>query len=211
MSRVLSRMTGGGFVVALSLSLLGVGVAWGSPATDKVLANVKLPPGFKLQVYADDVPMARSMVLGAQGTLFVGTRKGKVYAISGNPTAAGSSASAKPVVRVIADRLNQPNGVAFRDGALYVAEVSRITRYDGIEGLLDKVPAPKVVRDDLPKDGHHGWKYIAFGPDGKLYVPIGAPCNVCDNPGYAVITRMNPDGSDHEERLPHHHRDLERQ
>ncbi|HMN43400.1 MAG TPA: PQQ-dependent sugar dehydrogenase [Povalibacter sp.] len=169
------------------------GTATASPATDKVIANVRLPPGFKLEVYADDVPFARSMALGAKGTLFVGTRKGVVYALTGTP-----GSGVKPTTRTLAGKLNQPNGVAFRDGALYVAEVSRITRYDGIESSLDQVPEPKVVRDDFPKDGHHGWKYIAFSPDGKLYVPIGAPCNVCNQPGYAVITRMNPDGSDRE-------------
>jgi glucose/arabinose dehydrogenase len=131
--------------------------------------------------------------MGARGTVFVGTRSGKVYAVSGTP-----GGKSKPQVRVVAERLNRPNGVAFRDGALYVAEVSRIIRFDAIESSLERIPEPKVVRDDLPKDAHHGWKYIAFGPDGKLYVPIGAPCNVCDQPGYAVITRMNPDGSGHE-------------
>ncbi len=175
------------------LSVMFAAAVHASPATDKVIANVKLPPGFKLEVYADNVPFARSMALGPKGTLFVGTRKGPVYAVSGTP-----GSGAKPTVRTIAEKLNQPNGVAFRDGALYVAEVSRITRYDAIESSLDKVPEAKVVRDDFPKDGHHGWKYIAFGPDGKLYVPIGAPCNVCDQPKYAVITRMNPDGSDRE-------------
>lgn len=168
-------------------------LAAASPATDKVIANVRVPVGFKFDVYADNVPFARSMALGANGTLFVGTRKGVVYAVSGTP-----GSGSKPTVRTIADKLNQPNGVAFRDGALYVAEVSRVIRYDAIESSLDKVSEPKVVRDDFPKDGHHGWKYIAFGPDGKLYVPIGAPCNVCDQPNYAAITRMNPDGSDRE-------------
>lgn len=164
-----------------------------SPATDKVLANVRLPPGFKLEVYTDQVPAARSMALGDQGTLFVGTRSGELYAVSGDPTK-----RATPKVRTLARKLNMPNGVAFRDGALYVAEVNRITRYDGIESSLDNPAAPKVVRDDLPRDRHHGWKYIAFGPDGRLYVPIGAPCNVCNEPKYAVITRMNADGSGHE-------------
>jgi glucose/arabinose dehydrogenase len=172
---------------------LSAAAAVASPATDKVLENVRVPAGFKLEVYADDVPAARSMALGQRGTLFVGTRSGKVYAVSGTPGAA-----AKPTVRVIADKLNMPNGVAFRDGALYVAEISRILRYDDIEARLGQVPEPKVVRDDLPKDRHHGWKYLAFGPDGKLYVPIGAPCNVCNEPKYATITRMNADGSDHE-------------
>lgn len=163
-----------------------------SAATDRVLANVRLPPGFSIEVYADDVPDARSMALGAKGALFVGTQKGKVYALS------APSGTQKPAVRVLLDQLNMPNGVAFRDAALYVAEVNRILRYDAIEASLATPPQPKVVRDDLPKDRHHGWKYIAFGPDGKLYVPIGAPCNVCNEPKYAVITRMNPDGSDYE-------------
>jgi glucose/arabinose dehydrogenase len=164
-----------------------------SPATDAVLANIKTPPGFKLEIYADDVPGARSMAVGQKGTLFVGTRKDKVYAVSGTP-----ASGARPRVQIIADKLNMPNGVAFRDGALYVAEINRILRFDAIESSLDKVEPPKIVRDDLPKDRHHGWKYIAFGPDGKLYVPIGAPCNVCNEPSYAVITRMNADGTGHE-------------
>ncbi|MFL6577185.1 MAG: PQQ-dependent sugar dehydrogenase [Povalibacter sp.] len=178
--------------IAFITALLSAGSALASAATDKVIANVRLPTGFKLEVYADNVPDARSMALGTQGTLFVGTRRGRVYAIS------QASAGTKPVVRTIAHGLNMPNGVAFRDGALYVAEVSRVLRYDAIESSLDHPAEPKIVRDDFPKDGHHGWKYIAFGPDGKLYVPIGAPCNVCNEPNYAVITRMNPDGSSKE-------------
>lgn len=177
---------------ALLLSLSAV-AALASAQTDKVLANVRLPAGFQLQVFADNVPAARSMALGAQGTLFVGTRGTTLYAISGTP-----GTGLRPTVRVLADKLNMPNGVAFRDGSLYVAEINRILRYDEIEASLTNVPAPKIVREDLPKDRHHGWKYIAFGPDGKLYVPIGAPCNVCNEPKYAVITRMNADGSNHE-------------
>jgi glucose/arabinose dehydrogenase len=167
--------------------------AFASPATDAVIANIQTAPGFTLAVYADNVPGARSMALGQKGTVFVGTRKDVVYAVSGVP---GSGKA--PDVRVIAERLNMPNGVAFRDGALYVAEISRILRFDSIESSLDQIEPPKVVREALPKDRHHGWKYIAFGPDGKLYVPIGAPCNVCNEPNYAVITRMNADGTGHE-------------
>ena len=174
------------------LTLFFVSAVHASSATDRVLANVRVPSGFELSVYSDAVPGARSMTLGPKGTLFVGTRRGRVYAVG--PT----EGAGKPTVRIIANGLNMPNGVAFRDDALYVAEVSRILRYDGIESALEQPPKPKVVRDDLPRDGHHGWKYIAFGPDGKLYVPIGAPCNVCNEPNYAVITRMNPDGSGHE-------------
>jgi glucose/arabinose dehydrogenase len=169
-----------------------LGVAGASPATDKVLENVRLPAGFRMEVYADDVPGARSMALGQNGTLFLGTRtQGKVYAVTARE-------GGKPATHVIAEKLLSPNGVAFRDGALYVAEINRILRYDGIERSLAQPPAPKVVRADLPKDAHHGWRYIAFGPDGKLYVPIGAPCNVCNEPKYAVITRMNADGTGHE-------------
>jgi glucose/arabinose dehydrogenase len=179
---------------AAASCLLTAAVASASPATDKVLENVRLPSGFRLEVYADNVPGARSMALGQNGTLFLGTRNaGKVYAIAPSREAGG-----KPTTHVIAEKLLSPNGVAFRDGALYVAEINRILRYDGIETSLAQPPAPKVVRADLPKDAHHGWRYIAFGPDGKLYVPIGAPCNVCNEPKYGVITRMNADGSGHE-------------
>jgi glucose/arabinose dehydrogenase len=189
MADPLCRALFSSFVLGMCLGTAAVA----SPATDKVLQNVRLPAGFQLEVYADNVPGARSMALGSQGTLFVGTRKDTVYAISGTP-----GTGLKPTVRVIATKLNMPNGVAFRDGALYVAEINRILRYDDIESSLANVPAPKIVRDDLPRDRHHGWKYIAFGPDGKLYVPIGAPCNVCNEPKYASITRMNADGSAHE-------------
>jgi glucose/arabinose dehydrogenase len=97
----------------------------------------------------------------------------------------------------VARELDTPNGVAVREGALYVAEISRILRYDAIEDRLRNPPPPVVVTDALPQDRHHGWKFIAFGPDGRLYVPIGAPCNICEreDPRYASITRMNPDGS----------------
>jgi glucose/arabinose dehydrogenase len=180
--------------LSLAFSTLLAGAAAASPATDKVLENVRVPTGFKLEVYADNVPGARSIVLGQRGTLFVGTGVGKVYAVSGTP---GSGAA--PQVRTIAEKLNRPIGVAFRDGALYVGEVNRITRYDNIETSLDSVPQAKVVKDDLPKDQHHGGRYIAFGPDGKLYIPIGAPCNVCNEPKYASIMRMNADGSGYEQ------------
>src|SRR5690606_33732903 len=101
-------------------------------------------------------------------------------------------------VHVIAEGLSMPNGVAWHEGALFVAEVNRILRFDGIDERLADPPAPVVVVDDLPTERHHGWKFIAFGPDGRLYVPIGAPCNVCDEEGYALILRMNPDGSGRE-------------
>ncbi|MCJ7556451.1 MAG: PQQ-dependent sugar dehydrogenase [Gammaproteobacteria bacterium] len=156
------------------------------------VTQLTLPPGFKAEVYVENVPGARSMVMGARGTLFVSTKgEGKVYAVQG-------IGSDHRNVKIIADKLNLPNGVAFKDGQLYVAEVSRILRYTQIESHLDAPPEPEVIVDDLPSDRHHGWRYIAFGPDGKLYVPIGAPCNICDQEGYAVITRMSADGGDRE-------------
>lgn len=134
------------------------------------------------------------MTLSPSGTLFVGTRKDdKVYAVQDT-----NKDGKADKTHIIASGLNVPNGVAFRNGHLYVAEVNRILRYDNIESHLTRPPKPVVVNDDLPDEYHHGWKFIRFGPDGKLYVPIGAPCNICDEPGYARITRMSPDGSQHE-------------
>lgn len=165
---------------------------------DPRLEEIKLPQGFNISIYADNVDNARSMVMGDKGTLFVGNRSGeKVYALvdENNDQVADTQ-------YVIADGLNMPNGVAFKDGALYIAEVDKIWRIDNIENDLTNPPKKVLVRGDLPTDKHHGWKYIAFGPDGKLYVPVGAPCNICDKSDedkrYASITRMNPDGSDFE-------------
>lgn len=157
------------------------------------LSDIELPPGFEISLFAENVVNARSMTLSPGGVLFVGTRsEGNVYALVDRD---GDFRADEQFV--IATGLNMPNGVAFRDGALYVAEVSRILRFDDIEGNLDSPLPPVVVRDDFPKDAHHGWKYIAFGPDGKLYVPVGAPCNICnpDDP-YASILRMNADGTE---------------
>ena len=156
------------------------------------LNQIKLPPGFEIGVYAN-VPNARSMTLSPKGTLFVGTLKeGKVYAI---PAQNGGNGVHKAVT--IAHGLNMPNGVAFRNGALYVAEVNRVLRYDDIESHLSNPPKPVTVNDSFPQERTHGWKFIAFGPDGMLYVPVGAPCNICepDPNRYAVITRMKSDGS----------------
>jgi glucose/arabinose dehydrogenase len=154
------------------------------------VAKMKLPPGFKAEVYASDVLDARSLRLGDKGTVFVSSLfvAGKVYAIVDQ--------GGKRQVKTIAEKLNAPNGIAFHRGALYVATPKDIVRYDNIEASLDKPPAPVMVYDKLPGDVPHGWKYLRVGPDGKLYVPIGAPCNICD-PGdtHAKILRMNLDGS----------------
>ncbi|MEZ4897408.1 MAG: sorbosone dehydrogenase family protein [Saprospiraceae bacterium] len=160
------------------------------------LDKIKLPAGFKIDLYADQVTNARSMCLTPSGTLFVGSRdEGSVYALVDQN---GDYKADK--IYIIAKGLQMPNGVAFRNGSLYVAEVSKIWRYDNIESHLADPPKPVLITDDYPDKTHHGWKFIAFGPDGKLYVPVGAPCNVCtsEDPVFATITRINPDGSGRE-------------
>jgi glucose/arabinose dehydrogenase len=158
------------------------------------LDKVRLPDGFEIDLYAENVPNARSLALGPGGTVFVGSRQaGKVYAL----VDADRDQRAERV-RVIAENLNSPNGVALRGGALFVAEMHRILRFDDIENRLENPPAPVVVNDQFPEETHHGWKYIAFGPDDRLYVPVGAPCNNClrEDPRFASIMRMRPDGSE---------------
>lgn len=158
-------------------------------AAEPDLSAIRLPPGFSIEIWSDDVPNARSMALGDDGTVFVATRRdGRVYA-------AIPRDGAEPQIITLATGLDMPNGVAFHQGDLYVAENRRITRYRGVESSLPAVPEPELVVDKLPRERHHGWRYIDFGPDGKLYVAIGAPCNVCDRDGFGNISRMNPDGS----------------
>ena len=171
-------------------------VACTAPAqSDLPLDTIRLPPGFSIGVVAR-VPNARAMAWGTGGTLFVGsTGEGKVYAVTLPQEGNGA-----PVVRVVASGLREPAGVAFRAGALYVSAIDRILRFDDIERRLADPPAPVVVTDRFPTDGHHGRKFIAFGPDGKLYVPVGAPCNICEPTlnRYAALFRMNADGSEFE-------------
>ena len=156
------------------------------------LDKIKLPQGFTISVYAE-VDNARSLCLSPNGTLFVGNRKGnKVYAVvDENTDGVGDK------VYTVAKGLESPNGVAFKDGSLYIATISTILRLDSIESRLANPPPPITVYDKYPTDGHHGWKFIAFGPDGKLYVPVGAPCNICEKeePVYASITMINADGT----------------
>lgn len=147
------------------------------------LSSLSLPAGFQIEVFAR-VPNARQMTLG-KTMLFVGSmREGKVYAIP-------LKSPHKPVV--IADGMKMPVGVAYRDGDLYISAVSRIVRLRNIEARVNQPPRPEVVTDAYPDETHHGWKFIAFGPDGKLYVPVGAPCNICepDPDRYATITRLD--------------------
>lgn len=150
-------------------------------------------PGFHLSIHAADVPNARQLALGAKGTVFAGSRAtGKVHAL----VDADGDGRAERVL-VVARGLAQPSGIAFRDGDLYIAAINRILVLRDIENRLDDPPAPELVTDRLPDKTHHGWKFIAFGPDGRLYVPVGAPCNICD-PGaeFAKILSMRPDGTD---------------
>jgi glucose/arabinose dehydrogenase len=160
------------------------------------LDTIKLPPGFAITVYADNVPNARGMTLGQNGTLFVGSMgKGDVYAVidkNGDQRA--------DEVFTIARGLNMPVGVAYRNGSLFVSAVDRILRFDKVEQRLTNPHTPVTITDRFPNEAHHGWKFIAFGPDGKLYVPVGAPCNICepDPDRYALIARVTPDGSGYE-------------
>lgn len=156
------------------------------------LAQIQLPPGFRIEVVSDAVPNARGMALTPSGTLFVGSSSaGKVYALP-------AALAGKPQVLVVASGLSTPVGVAFREGSLFASSTSRIVRLDNIEARLSNPPAPAVVTDRFPTETHHGWKFIAFGPDGYLYVPVGAPCNICapDENRYANIMKMKPDGTD---------------
>jgi glucose/arabinose dehydrogenase len=160
-----------------------------TPASKLPLSQIKLPEGFKIEIYAEAVKNARSMCLSPNGTLFVGTRDaGNVYALQDTD---GDNKADK--MYTLAKGLNMPNGVALRNGDLYIAEVNRIIKLENIETALANPPQPVVVYDQYPTEKHHGWKYIAFGPDGKLYVPVGAPCNICepDKEIYASITRLD--------------------
>ena len=159
-----------------------------TPLDKLPLDKLHVPDGFKLEVYASGLANGRSMQLGDKGTLFVGTRiAGRVYAITDHDGARE--------VKIIAKGLHRPNGVAFHDGTLYVAEISKISKLVDIEANLDHPPAPVLVYDDLPKDEAHGWKFIKVGPDGKLYVPVGSPGNSLLPPDtHAQIRRMDLDG-----------------
>ncbi len=158
-----------------------------------VLKQLHVPAGFSISVFADNLPNARSLALGDNGVVFVGTGSGdSVYAVqdSDNDGVADKN-------YVIANHLYMPNGVAYRDGSLYVAEINRIIRFDRITQQLANPPKPVVIYDQLPSEEHHGWKYLRFGPDNKLYTAIGAPCNICEPEKtiYSSLVRINTDGS----------------
>ncbi len=156
------------------------------------LDKIKLPPGFSISVFAE-VPNARSLTVSPSGTVYVGNRSAdNVYAVA-DTNKDGKSDK----VYTVAKGLNTPNGVAFKNGNLYIATISEILKLENIESRLANPPQPVTVYNKYPTDKHHGWKFIAFGPDGKLYVPVGAPCNICERkePVYSSITRINDDGT----------------
>lgn len=158
------------------------------------LETLKLHPGFQLELYAQ-VDNARQMALGEKGTVFVGSRHaGKVHALVDDD---GDYKVDKTYL--IAKGLNMPSGIAFRHGNLYVAAVDRVLRLDNIESRLADPPEPVVITSALPDDEHHGWKYIAFGPDGFLYVPVGVPCNICLSPDnrHGTILKMDAKTGEH--------------
>ena len=160
-----------------------------TPAADIPLQNFKLPPGFKAEIWATGMPGARAMARAENGKIYIGTRGiGRVYELTDTGTARTS--------RVVVDKLVQPSGVAYANGSLYVMAIDKVLRYDGIATNPAAPAVDMTAAFKLPKEQHHNWKYIAFGPDGKLYVPFGAPCNICE-PGteYAQVRRYNADGS----------------
>lgn len=160
-----------------------------TPASEIPVASLKAPPGFKVELWASGMPGARAMARGDGGKIYIGTRAiGRVYEVTDN--------GATRTSRVVVDKLTQPAGVAFKDGSLYVMAIDKVLRFDGIEKNPNAAPVDMTAAFKLPPQQHHNWKYIAFGPDGKLYVPFGAPCNICEPPAeYAQIRRYNPDGS----------------
>src|SRR5262245_12533823 len=151
--------------------------------------QLKLPKGFKIEVYASGIANARSLRLGDKGTVFVSNRVlDKVYAIVDK--------NGKREVKVIASGLDRPNGLAFLNGTLYIAEGAQISKFEKIEDNLDNPPKPVVIYSDFPNQQSHGWKFMGLGPDNKLYVNVGSPCNICEPPATnGQIRRIALDGS----------------
>lgn len=162
-----------------------------TPPSDIPVSKLKVPAGFKVELWASGLPGGRAMALSDDGKkVYVGTRIiGRVYEVTNEGD--------KRTVRVVVDKLTQPAGVAYKDGALYVFAIDKVLKYDGIASNPNAQPQDLTAKFDLPPEQHHNWKYVAFGPDGKLYVPFGSPCNICEPPTkeYGQIRRYNPDGS----------------
>ena len=161
-----------------------------TPPGEIPIDKLKVPEGFKVELWATGLPGGRAMALSDDGKkVWVGTRAlGRVYEVS--------DTGGKRAVRIVADKLTQPSGVAYKDGALYVFAIDKVLKYDGIASNPNVQPQDLTAKFNLPPQQHHNWKYVAFGPDNKLYVPFGAPCNICEPPKeYAQIRRYNADGS----------------
>lgn len=192
------------FVAACGVFSSGIAAALTAEEIEAKLASITLPEGFSISLYAADLPNARSLAIGDKGTVFVATRSGDSVKAVVDTDGDGRADATQVVFRLgdIGDGKERfmPNGVAFHDGDLYIATVSTVVRLDDIEDHLSEPPKPVIVTDAYPTDRHHGWKFIAFGPDGKLYVPVGTPCNICDPEGeiHGTITRINADGSGRE-------------
>lgn len=178
-------------IAFLALAAAACGPLAAADDLQEKLALIELPPGFEIAIYADGIENARQLALGENGTVFTGSREaGKVHAVVDDD---GDHVPNR--IYLVDKGLNMPSGLEFRDGSLYVGAVDRILRYDGIEQSLEQPPEPVVVTAAFPDKTHHGWKYLRFGPDGLLYVPVGAPCNICDESGFAEIRRMRADGT----------------
>jgi glucose/arabinose dehydrogenase len=160
-----------------------------TPAAEIPIDKLKVPKGFKVEIWATGIPGGRAMARGDKGKIYVGTRIiGRVYEVTDE--------GGKRTSRIVIDKLTQPAGVAFADGSLYVFAIDKVLRFDGIEDNPGVQPVDLTDKFNLPPEQHHNWKYIRFGPDKKLYVPFGAPCNICEPPEqYGQIRRYNPDGS----------------
>jgi glucose/arabinose dehydrogenase len=160
-----------------------------TPRSEIPVSKLNLPDGFTVEIWAHGLPGGRAMALGDNGKIYVGTRAiGRVYEVTDN----GDRRS----VRVVVDKLTQPAGVAFANGSLYIMAIDKVLRFDGIENNPNVAPVDMTAKFNLPPQQHHNWKYIRFGPDKKLYVPFGSPCNICEPPAeYGQIRRYNPDGS----------------
>lgn len=184
-------------IILLLILIVSASNSWALPA-DHInrLKQLKLLPGFRISIFADNLPNARSMALGDNGVVYIATaNKGKVYALQDKDNDGYAETQ-----HILAQGLNFPNGLAYRNGNLYVGEISRITRYDGISGRLANPPIPKIIYDKLPSDRYHGLKYLRFGPDDKLYTAVGAPCNICNpiKPIFTSLVRMNANGTNFE-------------
>ena len=159
-----------------------------TPPAEIPLNRLRLPPGFRIELWAHGAPGLRAMARSESGKIYAGTRGiGRVYEITDN--------GRERTVRVVADQLTQP-AVTYHNGSLWVFAIDKVLRFDGIDRNPTVQPLDLTARFALPPEQHHNWKYVAFGPDGKIYVPFGAPCNICI-PGepYAQIRRYNADGS----------------